>query len=276
MSAPESSLWRIALRPKWIAALILALGVATGCAALGQWQLARSSAGGAAPTEQTESMVPLDTVSAPQQPVAAAVIGQRVTVEASFVAGDFVVLSDRVNLSEPGYWVVGHAVASNGASLAVAMGWAADADVASAALRRLEKAPPEGTITGRYLPSESPQESDFEAGRRSTLAVSELANLWVQEPEGVYGGYLVADAAASGLDLIDSPRPITEAPLNLLNVFYAIEWVIFSGFVIFLWYRLLRDAWEAEQLSVSDSGAEESVPPALVPPVSADPSAPVE
>ena len=34
--------------------------------------------------------------------------------------------------------------------------------------------------------------------------------------------------------------------LNLLNIFYAVEWVIFAGFAIFLWYRLVKDAWEEE------------------------------
>jgi hypothetical protein len=33
---------------------------------------------------------------------------------------------------------------------------------------------------------------------------------------------------------------------NLLNIFYAIEWVLFAGFAVFLWYRLVKDAWEAE------------------------------
>ncbi len=32
--------------------------------------------------------------------------------------------------------------------------------------------------------------------------------------------------------------------LNLLNVFYAVEWVLFAGFAIYLWYRLVRDAVE--------------------------------
>ena len=34
--------------------------------------------------------------------------------------------------------------------------------------------------------------------------------------------------------------------LNLLNVFYAVEWELFAGFAIFLWYRLVKDTWEEE------------------------------
>jgi hypothetical protein len=75
--------------------------------------------------------------------------------------------------------------------------------------------------------------------------VPELVNLWSTPPVGVHGGYVIAGSPPPGLQRIDAPEPITEVPLNLLNVFYAVEWVIFAGFAIFLWWRLVRDAWEA-------------------------------
>lgn len=34
--------WAVARRPRWIAALLLALGIAAGFAALGQWQIGRA------------------------------------------------------------------------------------------------------------------------------------------------------------------------------------------------------------------------------------------
>jgi cytochrome oxidase assembly protein ShyY1 len=238
--------WAVARRPRWIAALILALAIAAGFAALGQWQLARSFESAAPREEQTEVVVPLDEVSQPQHPVPDSATGQLVRADATFVAGDYVVLSDRINVSGPGYWVVGHAVTADGASLAVALGWAATPDAAADAVRTLDASAPDGTLTGRYLPTESPQESDFEKGVRSSMAVPELINLWSTPPDGVYGGYLIVDAAPAGLELIDAPAPITEVSLNLLNIFYAVEWVIFAGFAIFLWYRLVKDAWEEE------------------------------
>jgi surfeit locus 1 family protein len=242
----STSVWAVARRPRWIAALVLALAIAGGFAALGQWQLARSFESAAPRDERTETVVPLDEVSRPQHPVPDSATGQLVTAEATFVPGDYVVLSDRINVSGPGYWVVGHAVAANGASLAVALGWAESPDAAAAAIRTLDGAAPDGALTGRYLPSEGPQETDFENGVRSTMAVPDLINVWSTPPDGVYGGYLILDSAPAGLDLIDAPAPITEVGLNLLNVFYAVEWVIFAGFAIFLWYRLVRDAWELE------------------------------
>jgi cytochrome oxidase assembly protein ShyY1 len=165
-----------------------------------------------------------------------------------------------VNLAAPGYWVVGHAVAENGSSVAVALGWAATRNGASSAIRTLASNPPKRTVIGRYLQSESPQESDFEKGKHSALAVAELVNSWGTPPDGVYGGYVVSADAPAGLDRIDSPPPSTEISLNLLNVFYAIEWVIFAGFAIFLWWRLVRDAWEAEQARTAQAGGEERPP----------------
>lgn len=262
MNRVPSGFWEVARRPRWILALLLALVIAGAFAALGQWQLSRSVESAVAPDQQTEVLVELATVAEPQRPVTTRASGQSVTVVAGFVPGDYVVLSDRINVAGPGYWVVGHAIDADGASLAVALGWAPDRDAAASAIRSLESTAPRPstppstlqlpTLQGRYLPSESPQESDFEAGQRSRLAVSELINLWRDAPERVYGGYLISAAAPPGLETIDAPPPSTEVSLNLLNIFYAVEWVIFAGFAVFLWYRLVRDAWEAEEDELSN------------------------
>ena len=130
----STTVWQVARRPRWIAALVLALGVASAFAALGQWQLARSVEGGQVTEEQTESSVPLTSIAVPQKPMPSDTIGQLVTVgDVTWVAGDWIVLSDRSNHAEPGYWVVAHAVTGTGASLAVALGWTASADAAASA-----------------------------------------------------------------------------------------------------------------------------------------------
>lgn len=243
---PAPSIWSIARRPKWIGALLLCLALAAVFAGLGQWQLSRSLEGGEVTEQQTETVEPLASIASPQTPVVSTVIGQMVEADVTFVSGDWIVLEGRTNLAEPGYWVVGHAIVDDGPSLAVAVGWAATADAAASTIPALEAMPPDGRLVGRYLPSEGPQESDFEAGRRSALAVPELINLWAEAPDGVYGGYVVASDPAAGLDPIDSPPPNTEVSLNLLNVFYALEWVFFAAFAVYLWWRLVKDVWEEE------------------------------
>jgi surfeit locus 1 family protein len=238
-----SRFWAVARRPRWIAALLLCLGIAAGFAGLGQWQLSRSVVNVDTEAPDTEAAVPLASIAEPQTEVTQTQLGRRVTVEGELIASDFTVLTGRNNgdLAD-GAWLVGHLVTEEGATLAVALGWAPDAAAATAA----QGASPPVAFEGRYLPSEAPTESDFEAGERSALAVAELINIW---PDAVpaYGGYLVLDQAWPGLDPIYSPAPSREIEFNLLNLFYALEWAIFAGFAIYLWYRLVRDVVEREQ-----------------------------
>lgn len=237
------------MRPRWIVALVLALAVAGAFAALGQWQLERSVVGSEAVDRTSETTVPLESVAEPQQPVTEAVTGQLVTVDGEFVPGDFMVLEKRLNDGAEGYWVIGHLTTDDGAGLAVALGWAGTEQQAADALTRLEAdAPLRASVTGRYLPSEAPQQGDFENGEFSAMSTAALVNLWSTVDEaGVYGGYVVAHEPADGLVAIHSPPPSTDVEVNWLNIFYAAEWVIFAGFAVFLWYRLVKDAWEREQ-----------------------------
>jgi hypothetical protein len=78
------------------------------------------------------------------------------------------------------------------------------------------------------------------------MSVATLINEWSTPPETVYGGYLILGEAPRGLETIDAPAPSEEVVLNWLNVFYAVEWVVFAGFAVFLWWRFVRDAWERE------------------------------
>jgi surfeit locus 1 family protein len=232
-----SRFWATARTPRWIAALLLSLAIAASFAALGQWQLDRSVENVQVVEIDTETAVPLEQIAEPGRGVTDAQQGRVVTVSGELVPGDFVVLTDRDSGSgERGTWLVGHLVTDDGVSLAVALGWSSESAPTASDLDRTE-------WTGRYLPTEQPQSSDFEAGERSALAVPELINLWA-DPGPVYGGFLVPAEPLPGLEPIRADAPEREVALNWLNVFYAIEWVLFAGFAIYLWYRLVRDVVE--------------------------------
>jgi cytochrome oxidase assembly protein ShyY1 len=243
------TMFQVARRPKWIGALVLALAIAGGFAALGQWQLERSIESGVVSDAQSEVPAPLESIATPNAPLTTDEVGQLVEADLTFVPGDSVILVDRLVESNRGSWAVAHAVTRDGTSIAVALGWAEDEDAAAAAIAEFESSTPSQStqVSGRYLQSESPQASDFEAGKRTALSVAELINLWAEAPDGVYGGYLVLDDGPAGLETIPTPPPDREVSLNLLNVFYAAEWVIFAGFAVFLWWRLVRDEWEKER-----------------------------
>lgn len=233
-------MWRLARRPKWIAGLLFALLVAAVFAALGQWQLERSIEDATVIERDTENVVELESVATPQSVITSEASGRMVSIECSFVDGDDVVLDNRRTLQGTGNWLVRHCLTAEGASLAVALGWS-EQDINPSAI-----ANPTGELTGRYVPTESPQQSDFKAGERSALAVSDLVNVWAT-PGPVYGGYLVLEEAPEGLITIGTEPPPTERQLNWLNLFYAAEWIIFAGFAVYLWYRLLKDEWLREQ-----------------------------
>ena len=107
-------------------------------------------------------------------------------------------------------------------------------------------------LEGRYEATEPPADDDFETGERSAMSVAALVNEWADQPAAVYGGYLVVSGATSGLEKIDSPPPSEEVVLNWLNIFYAVEWVVFAGFAVFLWWRFVRDAVEREQQEAAE------------------------
>ena len=243
---------RMMVRPQWIAALLLALAIAAGFALLGQWQLDRAISSGEVVERSTETVQPLTETVSPDGPPAQIAEGQMIETIGSFVAGDEQIISGRHNGGESGFWVVSHFVTAEGASIAVARGWTADADTAAIVSDRLAG---EMTIaalqplTGRFLSSEAPDvpADDVDPHTMTTVSTAALINLWANwDDQSVYQGYIVDAAAPDGLTVIDSPVPVVEVPLNWLNIFYALEWAVFAGFAVFLWYRLVRDAWERE------------------------------
>lgn len=256
-TVPDVRFWSVARRPRWIAALVLALAIAAAFAALGQWQLSRSIAAPTADSASTETPAALTSVARPDVPVTDPELGRMITTDATLVDGDFVVLSDRLNFGATGYWLVGHATTSGG-DLAVALGWAPTRAAAVGAERDVVLPSP---LVGRYLPSESPDQPGVEKGQDSAASVPALINQWSTLGDSVYGGYVVAKTPSAGLQKIDSPAPTQELGLNWLNLFYAAEWVIFAGFAIYLWYRLVKDVVEAENDPQASDDSEQPVSP---------------
>jgi cytochrome oxidase assembly protein ShyY1 len=241
------------LRPRWVLALLLALGIAAGFALLGQWQLERAVEQAVVQERPTEDVRPLADVAQPDGPTEQAATGQRVEVTGTFVPGDTVIVEGRLNDGVAGYWPVAHLEVTDAApgGLPIALGWASDLEAAQQAADRFDaQAGGEVTVVGRFLPSEAPIAPDAEADPNSmqTVAVAQLINVWADyDDRPVYFGYVTSAEPAAGLEAISSPPPEESKELNWLNVFYAVEWVVFAGFAIFLWYRLVRDAVERER-----------------------------
>lgn len=250
----------IMVRPRWILALLGALAVAAAFALLGQWQLERAVEASTIEERTTEVTMPLSEAAGPGAPIRQSSTGQMVSTSGQWVPGDEQLVSGRLNGGVLGYWVVSRfEVDAEQAAIPVARGWAADeerARAAAAELAQSDAAPV--SLEGRLLPTEGPTvpTGGADAHVVKNLSVAALINLWSDfDNRDVYSAYIVAPDPPAGLEQIDSPEPSPDVELNWLNIFYAVEWAVFAGFAVFLWYRLVRDEWEREQEEAADAAA---------------------
>lgn len=259
-SGPGTTSLRAAfLTSRSIGLLLLAILIAVVFALLSQWQISRAVQQGTVVARATEKTVPLSSIAKPASQQTDASIGQKTEAHGHLVPQDTVIASDRLNQGRRGWWVVGHAVLDDRSQLAVALGWAPDEAAARAALARAKAAPPvETTFRGRYVDPDGAEPSTSGSPTAlNAVSTARLVNLWTQDVgQPTYEGILTLANAPDGLTDIYSPRPGEEVELNLLNILYAVEWVLLAVAAFYVWYRLVRDRWELENAPVD---AEEPV-----------------
>lgn len=260
------TLREVMLRPRWLAMLGLCLVVAGVFAWLGQWQLERAIDTDPPPPGMTEQVRPLADVVQPGEYLPEPYVGQRVELSGSWVPDDFIVVSSRYDDGAEGFWVTGQLRVADTAtptSIAVALGWTASREEAEAAAASMEAevaADPGALVdlTGRIISDEGPQPPPrgAEASELTRMSPAALLGRW-HDVEGldVYRPYLTSAAGFAGLSPIHSPAPAEGSNVNWLNIFYAVEWVVFAGFAFYLWYRLAKDAWEKEIEELEDAAA---------------------
>ena len=240
---------RTALKVRWLAFLLLVMGAAAAFAWLGQWQLERAIIASQPIDAESETIIPLVELQVPGIAPSEVASGHMTEVTGVLVPDSYTVLTGRLNYGEAGYWLVGRFLAEEG-SLPIALGWAADEVTVLAVADELNAAAETepAVVTGRFMPTEAPVVPEGDQGPfvESTLSVASLVNLWPKFSGPVYEGYLVADVAPAGLDVIESIPPMNEGSVNWLNIFYAVEWIVFAGFAFFIWWRLVKDAYERE------------------------------
>ena len=266
---------KTALKPRWIAGLVFAIAVSGVFVLLSQWQFSRSAQPEVTVSTTTEDPKSLITVLQPGDFFPGSVADQVVTASGSYDPQKQVLVPGRLSDGATGYWIVSAlavndapVLAGAGASpqtwIPVARGWVADpADV---------PAPPSGTIevTGRLLPSEAPLTGiDAGPGRASAVSVAELINIWevssypgfVAASSEAAGGSDVSAAASGGAvkPLNVGPQPPAEK-INWMSLFYALEWVVFAGFALFIWWRLVKDDYRRDLEDALDEEHDAATP----------------
>ena len=250
----QSPTWfAVARRPKWIGALLIALAVAAICGLLAQWQGSRSFEAGL-PKISTLKTHGLSTVLQPNQAPGPDAVGSKVHAKLNINPENCFVITGRVQKDgTPGNWVTCEGKTQNGASMVVALGFSRSLQSAKLALANFRSGQASATeFTGLLAPGEAPQEHSQKLVGSTrvlgSLSVGQLVNLYSpQEQIAVYPLFLlVVNQALPGLQKI-TVTTATNDQINWLSAFYALEWSVFCGFSVFLWWRLVRDAQIKEQ-----------------------------
>ncbi len=218
---------KVALTPKWIGALFLALAVAAIFAALGQWQLGRALT--TVGTKTTQTTTPLETLTKPGHGFKTDYTARKVTIdiaESEFLGR----VANRQQDNKTGTWHVALATLTNGNKLVIAYDFSTEKSFFIFA--------PDGKLSGYYLPSEEPQAKQNKLFQ--TLSVEQLINQTDAPTGPVYPGFVaISDKTVANPIAIQQEQPKTE--INALNAFYAVEWALFAGFAVFLWWRMVQD-----------------------------------
>lgn len=158
-------------------------------------------------------------------------------------------VSNRIQNSKTGYWVIANSKTETGASVILALGWTdklATAEQSRTNLLSSMVAQAFLPVTGSTLPTEAPLKSINEYTFDS-VSTAQLANLVGGE---MRYDYLAVHGNAVPDELEEISAGISqEAGVNWLSAFYAVEWAVFAGFAVFMWWRLLKDAQIAEALN---------------------------
>jgi cytochrome oxidase assembly protein ShyY1 len=241
---------RTALRPRWLALLVVVLLAASAMAGLGRWQLDRAREHGRAPVERAEraqqraTPKPLAQVLGPRQTFPKGAVNVRVTVTGSWDGARRLLIPNRKLGGRSGFWVLVPLRLADGSAVPVVRGWVAStSDQAAAGPVSRED---DVQVIGFLQPSEPSvarapgQGSGLPADQLDRIAAADLVNRW---PYPLVTGFIVlqTQTPATGAAPSPVPPPVPDSGLDLLNVFYALQWWLFACLGLFFWWRLVRD-----------------------------------
>ena len=247
----QAEWFAIARTPTWLGRLAIALALAAVFALLGQWQLSRAVPV-ATPTP-SPIVSPGSTPGVPSNHLSPFTVRPDLA-NLAIISGRFQPLGDA------GFWLISNSKvlastksADVGRELTVAWGWAPTFERAVAAHVQFQSGrfgrggvKVSGVLADSEAPLEGHPEKPF---LFDSLSVAQLINVYQPvQPRDSFEQFLVAQPLqtaeiAPGLD----PIALGAAPkvplenVNWLSAFYAIEWSVFAGFAVFMWWRLVED-----------------------------------
>ena len=238
---------RVASRPKWIGALLLALAVAAMFAGFAQWQFDRTVRY-VPKTPANQTLLSLKDLAKTSSPFLAPQADRLVSVEATPMPDQCYLIANRIQLdgqggSKTGFWLARPATTDEGKLITLALGWFAKEEQSRAECEKIANSAEITalqTFRGIYEPSEEPRASD--GIKFETLSVEQMINQpGLPETVDAYAGFVIVQKPHTlGESIVIGNNP-GQTEFNWLTAFYAAEWTLFAGFAIFLWSRLVRD-----------------------------------
>ncbi|MFE4408271.1 SURF1 family protein [Streptomyces sp. NPDC056821] len=264
-------MYRFLLTPRWWGINVFVLLAIPFCVFMGSWQLSRFEArvqDRRTATEQAasyreEAPRPLDRLL----PVDKRTSGMQTTATGRYA--DQLLVPDRELDGKPGYYVLTLLRTDSGKALPVVRGWLPGTPDPARV-----PAPPTGevAVTGALQASETPGDNGVSArgglpsGQTAAISAASLVNL---VPYGVYDAWVTLNHADPGMTAVPAKAP-DNTGLDLKafqNLGYTGEWFVFAGFVVFMWFRLVRREVEAlrdAELGLAPAEADEAPVPAPV------------
>ncbi len=243
--------YRFLLTSRWLGGTVVAVLAVVVCMFLGSWQLSRfedqvnrhRDAVRSADAATGGEAVPFaELLPDSGARVTTETVGRAVTLTGRYDPAHQLLVPNRTVGGKQGYYVLTPLCPGDGRCVAVVRGWAPG----PAAGRTAPGVGAEQvTVTGRLQAPENSGSNGAVAGglpegQLGTISPAALVNVL---PDVGYDGWVAADTVPAGLTVVPTVQPQGGNGLSLRafqNLGYTLEWFVFGGFVVFMWFRLAR------------------------------------
>ena len=262
---------RVALRPRFLGLLALMVVATLVCGLLAGWQWDRAHRVLSDQAAGSQDLGDIRDVLGVGGAITNEIVGDTVSARGSYLPGEQIVVPGRFIDDTDAAIVVSSLLVDmedgTQARLPVARGWLPVSEITAANGEidpTLAPAPPQGEveISGRLEASESAS-GGVEGGVAQDIATPQLVNEWGSP---MFAGFVAPLEPAGALRPLPAAESEFSRGLNWQNIGYSLQWVMFGGFFLFLWWRSVRaahldevaDRREAMQRILDQSG----LPPA--------------
>ncbi|WP_341854816.1 SURF1 family protein [Brachybacterium sp. GPGPB12] len=242
---------RVALRPRFLGSLALMIVATIVCGLLAGWQWDRAHRALTDKADGPQQIGDIREVVGVGDAVTNEMVGDIVTADGRFAAGEQVLVPGRRIEGQDAVIVVTAFLVEledgTEARLPVARGWSPAEDVTGedgVLDPALAPAAPEGEVhlSGRLEASESASGGVVDGVARE-IATPLLVNEWGSP---MYAGYLALDEAEAPLSAAPAAESQFSRGLDWQNIGYSFQWVAFGVFFLYLWWRSVRTAYRDE------------------------------